>query len=113
MALNTEEKRISNEIYDFIFKSSESVQSDSKVAIRNYADKFSVILWQAIVRSVGAEVIFRVSGTILQYSINGGTNWDSIYNLSVLSNTWGSITGTLSDQLDLQSALNAKQNSPS
>ena len=111
MALNTEEKRISNEIYDFIFKSSESVQSDSKVAIRNYADKFSVILWQAIVRSVGAEVIFRVSGTILQYSINGGTNWDSIYNLSVLSNTWGSITGTLSDQLDLQSALNAKQNS--
>jgi len=41
---------------------------------------------------------------------NGATEFDGFGQLGTVSGgTWGSITGTLSDQTDLQSALNAKQ----
>lgn len=49
---------------------------------------------------------------------NAGTQNDAIFNFGIPqgqqgipgSDVWGSITGTLSDQTDLQDALNAKQN---
>lgn len=49
------------------------------------------------------DVVINVTESIIEVNINKVTN--------VLSAVWGSITGTLSSQTDLQSALNAKQNS--
>lgn len=79
--------------------------------------------------------VFNVTGTsttILEYHVNMGTN-GLVESIILTSNTsasttisglqaafngtaapaWGSITGTLSNQTDLQTALNAKFNTPS
>lgn len=47
---------------------------------------------------------------INDWAIFNGTAWQKIDN-SEVALTWGSITGTLSNQTDLQAALDAKQNS--
>lgn len=49
------------------------------------------------------DVVINVTESIIEVNINKVTN--------LLTAVWGTITGTLSSQTDLQSALNAKQNS--
>lgn len=51
----------------------------------------------------GAEIL-----EIVQGGVNKQTTTQDIANLGGGGGTWGSITGTLSDQTDLQSALNGK-----
>ena len=63
--------------------------------------------------SIGAyKIWFDTSGGsgswVLKVRNAANTNWEEVSSSS--GGTWGSITGTLSDQTDLQTALNAKAN---
>ena len=57
---------------------------------------------------------YSVSGTTLTFTsapATGTNNIEVVTSVSNVNGAWGSIEGTLSNQTDLQSALNAKQNS--
>lgn len=61
--------------------------------------------------SLGLMIMIKSSGAIYARDtvITGGHVWAAVGVSSGSPGTWGSITGTLSTQTDLQSALNAKQ----
>lgn len=56
----------------------------------------------------GISITSPSAGQLLRYDGINWTNWTPTYITGV---AWGQITGTLANQTDLQSALNAKQNS--
>lgn len=58
----------------------------------------------------GRDAEFSVSGTMLRYRLVGDVTWIDLVDLSAVvpGTLWGLIGGTLSDQADLQAALDAK-----
>ena len=56
----------------------------------------------------GVKIVSPANGDVLMYNSTTGLWYNGVVSGGGGSTTWGSITGTLSNQTDLQSALNAK-----
>lgn len=97
--------------------SAQSIQSDGRAVVQTYASLTSAL---DLVGSTRGAVLYRgatgwtvlTPGTSGQVFTSGGIGQDPTWtNVASGSASWGTITGTLSSQTDLQSALNAKENS--
>jgi hypothetical protein len=77
------------------------------------------VIWGAITGTLSDQVDLQTALDAKQVTLVSGTNIKTINGVSILGSgnitiasgggTWGSITGTLSSQTDLQTALNGKQ----
>ena len=79
------------------------------------SDKGGINYWTNSTKPTGLTVddegrtgVNTQNNTVERWS---GTAWDVLLSASSTPASWGGITGTLSNQTDLQTALNAKQNS--
>jgi len=97
------------------------VNEDYLVALLDYGSGSGSAYWGGITGTLSDQTDLQTALNGKQPTLISGTNIKTINGTSLLgsgditittSTSWGSITGTLSSQTDLQNALNAKYNVP-
>lgn len=85
-------------------------QGDSGVEVQNTPPVDTTVVWVDPTDSAPNQALVPSGGTTNQVlAKNSNSDWDLKWSTPSGATTWGTITGTLSSQTDLQTALNGKE----